>query len=291
MTGVLRTTRTIALLLVVVALGVSAANAAPVTYSTSGTFTCAGCAGSGTNSVTFLGGMGNALMITFTGLGSTSLNTPTDSELRQLSNVFLRQRHHQRFRHLHSHHYADRPACRKRQLFGDLHRRLHREQFRFGNRQFHRGLGDDRWNSVLRCLLSQLGSPGLQQWDSHGGGGSWRQRGHHHPDQHSDQHITYHSPKRTNTFSLPPIRRRTLPRYANSTPPPLQHSSPSHQYADEHVDLDEPPRRHRRTRRRPTPTPIVVPAPEIPTLSGRGSVFLVLLLGGLAVLLLVRARR
>jgi hypothetical protein len=57
----------------------SVANADPVTFSTSGVFTCGGCAGSGTNSVTFLGGMGNAFMITFTGLGSTSLNTPTGS--------------------------------------------------------------------------------------------------------------------------------------------------------------------------------------------------------------------
>jgi len=63
------------------AIGASTANADPVTFTTSGTFTCAGCAGSGTNSVTFLGGMGNALMITFTGLGSTSLNTPTGSSL------------------------------------------------------------------------------------------------------------------------------------------------------------------------------------------------------------------
>lgn len=55
------------------------ANADPVTFSTSGVFTCGGCAGSGTNSVTFLGGMGNAFMLTFTGLGSTSLNTPTGS--------------------------------------------------------------------------------------------------------------------------------------------------------------------------------------------------------------------
>ena len=68
-----------ALLVAMVALGTSEAKADPVTFSTSGTFTCAGCSGSGTNSVTFLGGMGNALMITFTGLGSTSLNTPTGS--------------------------------------------------------------------------------------------------------------------------------------------------------------------------------------------------------------------
>jgi hypothetical protein len=61
------------------AIGASTANADPITFSTSGTFTCAGCSGTGTNSVTFLGGNGNALMITFTGLGSTSLNTPTGS--------------------------------------------------------------------------------------------------------------------------------------------------------------------------------------------------------------------
>ena len=79
MKGVLKTSLMSALLLAIVSLGMSEANADPVTFSTSGTFTCAGCSGSGTNSVTFLGGMGNALMITFTGLGSTSLNTPTGS--------------------------------------------------------------------------------------------------------------------------------------------------------------------------------------------------------------------
>ena len=79
MAGVLKATLMSALLLVIVTLGTSEAKADPVTFSTSGTFTCAGCSGSGTNSVTFLGGMGNALMITFTGLGSTSLNTPTGS--------------------------------------------------------------------------------------------------------------------------------------------------------------------------------------------------------------------
>src|SRR5678809_1087835 len=68
-----------AVLLAVVTLATSNAKADPVTFSTSGVFTCAGCSGSGTNSVTFLGGMGNAVMLTFTGLGSTSLNTPTGS--------------------------------------------------------------------------------------------------------------------------------------------------------------------------------------------------------------------
>jgi hypothetical protein len=68
-----------AVLVAMLAFGASEAKADPVTFSTSGTFTCAGCTGSGTNSVTFTGGIGNALMITFTGLGSTSLNTPTGS--------------------------------------------------------------------------------------------------------------------------------------------------------------------------------------------------------------------
>lgn len=79
MASILKTTIMGALLLAVVAFGTSKAQADPVTFSTSGVFTCAGCSGSGTNSVTFLGGMGNALMITFTGLGSTSLSTPTGS--------------------------------------------------------------------------------------------------------------------------------------------------------------------------------------------------------------------
>jgi len=68
-----------ALLVAVMGFGTSLAKADPVTFSTSGIFTCGGCSGSGTNSVTFLGGMGNAVMVTFTGLGSTSLNTPTGS--------------------------------------------------------------------------------------------------------------------------------------------------------------------------------------------------------------------
>ena len=79
MASILKTTIMGALLLAVVAFGTSKAQADPVTFTTSGIFTCAGCSGSGTNSVTFLGGMGNAVMITFTGLGSTSLNTPTGS--------------------------------------------------------------------------------------------------------------------------------------------------------------------------------------------------------------------
>jgi hypothetical protein len=64
---------------VVMGVSASAVNADPVNFSTTGTFTCGGCTGSGTNSVTFTGGMGNALMINFNGLGATALNTPTGS--------------------------------------------------------------------------------------------------------------------------------------------------------------------------------------------------------------------
>jgi hypothetical protein len=79
MASIFKSTIMGALLLAVVAFGTSQAQADPVTFTTSGTFTCGGCSGSGTNSVTFLGGMGNAFMLTFTGLGSTSLNTPSGS--------------------------------------------------------------------------------------------------------------------------------------------------------------------------------------------------------------------
>jgi hypothetical protein len=88
MAGLFKATLMSALLLAIVSLGTSEAKADPVTFSTSGTFTCMGCAGSGTNSVTFLGGMGNALMITFTGLGSTSLNTPTGSSFGNFQTFF-----------------------------------------------------------------------------------------------------------------------------------------------------------------------------------------------------------
>lgn len=88
MARLMKTTLMTVLLAGLMAVGASTANADPVTFSTSGTFTCAGCAGSGTNSVTFLGGMGNALMITFTGLGSTSLNTPTGSSFGNFQTFF-----------------------------------------------------------------------------------------------------------------------------------------------------------------------------------------------------------
>ena len=88
MARLMKTILMTALLAGFMAIGASTANADPVTFSTSGTFTCGGCAGSGSNSVTFLGGMGNALMITFTGLGSTSLNTPTGSSLGNFQTFF-----------------------------------------------------------------------------------------------------------------------------------------------------------------------------------------------------------
>jgi PEP-CTERM motif len=88
MARVFKATLTSALLLAIVALGTAEAKADPVTFSTSGIFTCGGCSGSGSNSVTFLGSNGNALMITFTGLGSTSLNTPTGSSFGEFQTFF-----------------------------------------------------------------------------------------------------------------------------------------------------------------------------------------------------------
>ena len=88
MSTIFKTTLMSALLVATVALATSSAKADPVTFSTSGVFTCGGCSGSGTNSVTFLGGQGNALMITFTGLGSTSLNTPTGSSFGNFQTFF-----------------------------------------------------------------------------------------------------------------------------------------------------------------------------------------------------------
>jgi len=88
MAGIFKTALMSALLLATVALATSNAKADPVTFTTSGIFTCAGCAGSGTNSVTFLGGGGNAFMLTFTGLGSTSLNTPTGSSFGNFQTFF-----------------------------------------------------------------------------------------------------------------------------------------------------------------------------------------------------------
>ena len=79
MATIFKATLMSALLAGMLAFGASEAKADPVTFTTSGTFTCAGCTGSGTNSVTFTNGIGNALMITFTGLGPTALNTPTGS--------------------------------------------------------------------------------------------------------------------------------------------------------------------------------------------------------------------
>jgi hypothetical protein len=87
MAGIFKATLMSALLLAMVTLSTAEAKADPVTFSTSGTFTCAGCNGSGTNSVTFMN-MGNALMITFTGLGSTSLDTPTGSSFGNFQTFF-----------------------------------------------------------------------------------------------------------------------------------------------------------------------------------------------------------
>jgi hypothetical protein len=84
----LKTTLTSLLFLTIATVAADTAKADPVTFSTSGVFTCGGCSGSGSNSVTFLGGMGNAIMLTFTGLGSTSLNTPTGSSFGNFQTFF-----------------------------------------------------------------------------------------------------------------------------------------------------------------------------------------------------------
>lgn len=62
----------------VVLVGLSSvqAKADPVSFSSTGTFTCAGCMGSGSSSVTFSGGIGNALVLTFTGVNSTVDTSP-----------------------------------------------------------------------------------------------------------------------------------------------------------------------------------------------------------------------
>jgi len=75
----LKSLRVVAVLATALGFSTLNVNASPITFSTYGIFTCGGCSGSGTNSVTFLGDNANALLITFTGLGSTSLNTPTGS--------------------------------------------------------------------------------------------------------------------------------------------------------------------------------------------------------------------
>lgn len=88
MTRFLKATLTGLLFITIATAAADTAKADPVTFSTSGVFTCGGCSGSGTNSVTFLGGMGNAIMLTFTGLGSTSLNTPTGSSFGNFQTFF-----------------------------------------------------------------------------------------------------------------------------------------------------------------------------------------------------------
>jgi hypothetical protein len=88
MSALLRSLRAVALLVTVLGFSISNAGATPISFSTSGVFTCVGCAGSGSNSVTFLGGAGNAFLLTFTGLGTTSLNTPTGASLGNFQTFF-----------------------------------------------------------------------------------------------------------------------------------------------------------------------------------------------------------
>lgn len=83
-----RSLLSLALVTASILLAAPDAKAAPITFSTSGVFTCSGCAGSGTNAVTFLGGRGNAFMLVFTGLGSTSLDTPTATSFGNFQTFF-----------------------------------------------------------------------------------------------------------------------------------------------------------------------------------------------------------
>jgi hypothetical protein len=88
MTGTLKASFIATVCLVSLVFASSEAAATPITFSTSGTFTCAGCSGSGTNSVTFFGDNANAFLLTFTGLGSTSLNTPTGTSFGNFQAFF-----------------------------------------------------------------------------------------------------------------------------------------------------------------------------------------------------------
>ena len=72
-------TKRIGFFLSVMTLLATAASATPVTFSTSGVFTCAACAGSGTTSVTFTGDNGQTTL-NFTGAGSTNVNTDVGSQ-------------------------------------------------------------------------------------------------------------------------------------------------------------------------------------------------------------------
>jgi hypothetical protein len=87
MARLMKTTLMTVLLAGLMAIGASTANADPVTFTTQGTFTCAGCSGSGTSSVVFMT-LGNILQIDFNGLGATSLNTPTGSSFGSFQVLF-----------------------------------------------------------------------------------------------------------------------------------------------------------------------------------------------------------
>lgn len=80
-TSILSILKTIALGIAVVAtmaLSQSTAKADNVTFSTSGVFTCAGCTGSGTSSVTYPAAGPNSATLTFAGASSSTQNTPTN---------------------------------------------------------------------------------------------------------------------------------------------------------------------------------------------------------------------
>jgi hypothetical protein len=76
MKGFSRTLLTLAAATVFMAVANVSAKADTVTFSTSGVFTCGSCSGSGTASVTFSGGIGNSLLLNFTGISGTVDTSP-----------------------------------------------------------------------------------------------------------------------------------------------------------------------------------------------------------------------
>lgn len=76
MQGSLKTIFMIALVAGFLSVAASTAKADNVTFSSTGVFNCAPCGGSGTNSVTFTAGMGNTMMLTFTGVSATVDTSP-----------------------------------------------------------------------------------------------------------------------------------------------------------------------------------------------------------------------
>lgn len=79
MTYLLKSTFMAVLVVGIMAVASTAARADNVTFSTSGIFTCAGCTGSGTSTVTY--GAGNTSTLSFAGSASSTVNTTSNISL------------------------------------------------------------------------------------------------------------------------------------------------------------------------------------------------------------------